>query len=369
MLKKLVFSGITLLVVTLLIFGVSGATGENSSSDVSDSGEMLAADGGGATVVVAQDGSGKYTCIQAAINDFGSTEIIVMPGIYKENILITKDLVIRAYDGPQTTVIDGSRHMRWTQGCGSQSVAQDDVIQINPSMNVTIEGLCVTNGRSGIYIQDDDRVTLRNCVFWANSSHGVSIKHGWPYDHKPRLLVYNCISVANAGSGVYIGVGASPNSLLDWCPVFTMMNSIVVGNQGYGITLSECDNVWEPQNVFLDYDCYSANISGNYGCKIGPSQPISEGKNSFTLSPNFVNGNAGDFRLRSDSPCVNHGSPGNGFMDPDGTTNDVGAYGGPGAATFFDNPTDGPMVRDLTISPGSVPQGSLLTIRAVGSVR
>ena len=42
-------------------------------------------------VVVAQDGSGDYSCIQAAINDFGSTEILVMPGIYKENILITKD--------------------------------------------------------------------------------------------------------------------------------------------------------------------------------------------------------------------------------------------------------------------------------------
>jgi hypothetical protein len=56
-------------------------------------------------------------------------------------------------------------------------------------------------------------------------------------------------------------------------------------------------------------------------------------------------------------------------MDPDGTTNDVGAYGGPGAATFFDHPTDGPMVRELTVTPGSVPQGTPLTIRAVGSVR
>ena len=130
-----------------------------------------------------------------------------------------------------------------------------------------------------------------------------------------------------------------------------------------------CDYLYDVKNISLDYNCYSGNIEGNLGFCIGTGQTISEGKHSFTLSPNFVNGNAGDFRLRSDSPCVNRGSPGWSFMDADGTTNDVGAYGGPGAETFFDNPTDGPMVRSLAVSPGSVPQGSPLKIRAVGSVR
>jgi hypothetical protein len=121
--------------------------------------------------------------------------------------------------------------------------------------------------------------------------------------------------------------------------------------------------------VSLDYNCCTGNKSANYGPGIGPGQPIPDGSHSFTDSPYFVKGNAGDFRLASWSRCIDAGAPGTGFMDPDGTTNDVGAYGGPGAATFFQNPTDGPIVRDLTVTPGSVPQGSPLTIRAVGSVR
>ena len=41
-----------------------------------------AADLGG-VVVVAQDGGGDYTCIQAAIDDYSVTEILVMPGVVK----------------------------------------------------------------------------------------------------------------------------------------------------------------------------------------------------------------------------------------------------------------------------------------------
>jgi hypothetical protein len=316
-------------------------------------------------VVVAADGSADFACLQSAIDSFESTAILVMPGVYKENILLTKDLVIRAYDGPKTTVIDGSRHARWTQGCGSQSVAQSDVIVLNPALNVTIEGLCVSNGRAGIYIQEDDRVTLRNCVFWANTSHGVWIKDSWSYGHKPWVSVYNCISVANGGAGIYVGLIANWGW---WCPTLKVLNSILIGNQGNGITLQSAGPS-NPSEVVLDFNCYSGNIAGNYGPSIGPGQPISAGANSFTLAPNFVDSAHGDFRLRSNSPCVNHGSQGVAFMDPDGTVNDVGAYGGPGAATFFDNPTDGPMVRCVEVAPGSVPQGGKLTIKAVGSVR
>lgn len=47
----------------------------------------------------------------------------------------------------------------------------------------------------------------------------------------------------------------------------------------------------------------------------------------------------------------------------------MGAYGGPGAASFCTNPNDGPIVRNVTIDQEMVPKGSTLTMRATGAVR
>ena len=321
--------------------------------------------GPGGVVIVDRNGGGDYTCIQAAIDDYSVTEILVMPGAYEENILITKDLTIRAYDGPLMTILDGSKRRRWTRGCTGQSVAQDNVIEINKALNVTIEGLCVTNGRCGINIVDDDRVMLRNCVFWANQNHGVQIQNSWTSGHAPRTTIYNCVCVDNGGSGVFVGQCPAGR----WhCPPVVIRNSILVANVAYGVQLYS-SSLYSASNVSLDYNCCTGNKTANYGPGIGPGQPVPDGPHSFTDSPYFVRGNIGDFRLADWSPCIDAGSPGSGFMDPDGTTNDVGAYGGPGAATFFESPADGPIVRELTVTPGSVAQGSTLRIQAKGSVR
>ena len=45
----------------------------------------------------------------------------------------------------------------------------------------------------------------------------------------------------------------------------------------------------------------------------------------------FVNMRKADYRLKSGSPCINAGDPAKKFNDPDGTRNDMGAYGGPKA--------------------------------------
>ena len=215
-----------LLTASVLLLANSATAADSQAAAASAAEATAAAPGGIATV--AQDGSGDYTCIQAAINDFGSTEILVKPGIYKENILITKDLVIRTYDGPYTTVIDGSRRLRWTQGCGPQTTTQDDTILINPSVKVVIEGFCVTNGQDGIEIQKSDHVTLRNCIFWANKNNGIRIQENWPETQPPTTIIYNCISAANGDCGILIGF--RPVSWQCWCPPLLVMNSILIGN-------------------------------------------------------------------------------------------------------------------------------------------
>ena len=51
-------------------------------------------------------------------------------------------------------------------------------------------------------------------------------------------------------------------------------------------------------------------------------------------NPFFVNLEAGDYTLEQSSPCLNSGNPVLSENDPDGTRNDMGAFGGPGAADW-----------------------------------
>jgi hypothetical protein len=60
------------------------------------------------------------------------------------------------------------------------------------------------------------------------------------------------------------------------------------------------------------------------GCATDPT-----GEADFSADPRFVDAGQGDYHLAAGSPCVDAGPPDAGYADPDGSPNDVGAYGGP----------------------------------------
>jgi hypothetical protein len=52
---------------------------------------------------------------------------------------------------------------------------------------------------------------------------------------------------------------------------------------------------------------------------------------NISTNPLFADPKNGDFSLKSDSPCLDAGNPDPMYHDPDGSRNDMGAYGGPKA--------------------------------------
>ncbi len=50
---------------------------------------------------------------------------------------------------------------------------------------------------------------------------------------------------------------------------------------------------------------------------------------NFYTDPLFIDPENGDFRLQSNSTCIDSGDPTNEFVDPNGSRNDLGAFGGP----------------------------------------
>ena len=312
------------------------------------------------------DGSQQapYCTIQQTITeDFNSDEIIVYPGIYTENILITKNLTLRSYDGPHTTTIDGSMH-----------VARFDTVTLNQNISVVIEGLKISSGRYGVYVPKGTSLRLRNCVMCSNQSHGLMIDHT-DESKIPSVIVYNCVFVANVGSGVFIGV---VNAGGGYHPAyFSMRNSILVGNTEYGVNIFP---YWDPgvyknaERITLDYNnCVNNAIGDYYPNAFCSGRAYSCGPHSISVPPDFVSGPGTvcnkDFRLKDISLCVDAGDPGMGWIDPDGTRNDMGAYGGPGAQRFYTNPNDGPIVREVILPQGMVPKGETFEIRATGAVR
>jgi hypothetical protein len=296
-----------------------------------------------------------YDKIQTAINDANSATIIVYPGTYSESLNVTKSLAILSYDGPHTTTVEAS--------------AGGDALTVQPGYDVWLQGFTMSTGRYGVLLQTSGSLHLRNNIFCGNSSHGVYVART-SMASSPQLWIHNCILVKNGGSGLFMQHEDGGHYYDHYTyPAVEVYNSILIANTRYGIESSASG--YDSGLVVLDYNDSVDNAVGAYSAVFPTIIPT--GPHSISVAPGFVGGSGNacnqDFRLIPTSPCKDTGHPGIGFLDPDGTRNDMGAYGGPGAARFYTNPNDGPVIRDVSIDQGMVPRGSTFTIRAKGVVR
>jgi hypothetical protein len=304
-----------------------------------------------------------YKTIQLAISDPNATEVVIFPGVYRENIYISRNIRLIGYDGPNTTVIDGS--------------SAGTVISIDRGFNVTIEGLKITSGSIGISQPTAGTLRVKNCVICGNTAHGIHVSRT-ESGNAPTVYIDNCVFIANSADGLYmagVNIGGATSGA-SWIPVIRLFNCVFVGNGSFGLNSNFTD--WHYGRLgggsfTIDLNDFSNNGAGSYNTALfGPGQEISVGT-AYTFTPEFVGGSSTscnqDFRLVQASQCRDAGQVGIGWLDPDGTRNDLGAFGGPGAQRFYTNPNDGPVVREVTIDQGFVPRGSTFTVRAKGAVR
>lgn len=190
-------------------------------------------------------------------------------------------------------VISGNKAVRFGGGIFSYTASPNIV-------NNRIEANEASSAGGGIFC-DRDTPRITNNVIWKNkakSGGGISC------DRSFCTIINNTITKNEAayGGGIFFEGGA-----------VRIVNNIL----------------WENAD-----DLYSGWISpssrpDHSNIKDGDFRGVN---GNISTDPLFADRESGDFSLKSDSPCLDAGNPDPMYHDPDGSRNDMGAYGGPKAA-------------------------------------
>lgn len=271
-----------------------------------------------------------YPTIQQGIDAAGGGDIVlVAPGTYYEEILLKADVVVKGA-GEGRSVIHG----------GGNS---GDVVRAvgNAITNTTkLQGFTITGasnsggmpGGGGVFCNSGAAPEICNNRVEGNDQGIAMWNQSAAYVHNNVVIdnVYTGISISSAANIVNNTVANNNIGMYDsggWGPI--IMNNVVTGNTTYGLG---CVNSSVPTN--FSYNDVWNNGQNYYNCSPGPGD--------ISTDPLYVDEPGGDFHLQIGSPCIDAGNPLPQYNDPDGTRNDMGAYGGPGTTVDF------PLV-DLTV--------------------
>lgn len=235
----------------------------------------------------------------------------------------------------------------------------------------------VSGAGGGLAAWCDGSPFISNCVFLDNTSTGagggLDLQHSGPVLRSCLILgnsaitggglrcinnyvtpiMTNCVlsgnSAANEGGGLHnVGTGGNPNGYppeLVNCTI-SRNSAITTGGgiyneDGNDVALNSCiawgndDSGGTDESAQITSSSASPEI--DYSCVQGWTGVLG-GTGNIGTNPLFIDDDGEDdtvgtiddnLRLMENSPCINTGQPGVEYNDPDGSRNDMGAYGGP----------------------------------------
>jgi hypothetical protein len=310
------------------------------------------------------------TIIQHAVDvALPGDEIVVTNGIYqtgvrsqdgygRSRVAITKPLIVRSVNGPNVTTIRGNKD--WS--------GEDPMRCVYLTNGAILIGFTLADGLAyplganshfggGAYCESTN-ATITNCILRGNSAlvcggaYQGTLNNCTLIENSPGASYYsvlnNSLTISNRAEGSPGSGGGVSFGTLNNC-VLTGNSATGKGGAAYQSTLNNCTLVMNSAAYQGGggFDCRMRNClvysnsapqGANYAnsalsyCATEPLPP--NGVGNITNAPLFANAAAGNFRLQSNSPCINSGhnagAPAGQELDGnpriDGGTVDIGAY-------------------------------------------
>jgi len=313
----------------------------------------------------------EYDTIQAGIDVAESGDVVkVDAGAYDEQVTMKEGVNVIGSGAEYTSIIHAEYSVYVVIGASNCTlkgftidsrnkgggITCTDVSSMNVSCNEIINHLSygILTNNSSINI-NNNRINL--------CSRGVQC------DNTPELCkINNNIITDISGDGINCHLNYTiNNNVICKCKrgVFfsslTFYNNIIIdcedglhsSGDDHNHILSFYNNLFKNKYNFMYFNTYSQSFPYN---------------NTY-VDPLFVDPNNGDYHLQANSPCRDTGAPEISFNDPDGTRNDMGAYGGPGAIDWEPFTSGMPVVTKIVVSPNPVAKDGTITIKATGKIQ
>jgi hypothetical protein len=292
-----------------------------------------------------------FCTIQAAVNKAAASgdTVQVAAGDYDAVEIKSKSLRLLGAD-PTTTFIYGSNNA----GVQNYGININTFATAGGSVEIAGFTIASVNGNSKGVILDSGSNTSGNLS--ASLHNCILIDHLYAvWVDQANANVFNNVIAKSIQSGVYAQ---------DYAYV-TATNNIIVNNENGIFSVGNCGCCCENINeIYSSYNTYFDNNVHRFE-QDGDNNTLTTFNDVDDVDPLFIDNVSGDYHVQAASTTRNTGSPAAADKDPDGTRNDKGAYGGPGAIGFW--PLPGlPIVTGLTITPSTVATGGTISIQATG---
>jgi parallel beta-helix repeat protein len=261
---------------------------------------------------------GDYATIQGAIDAASPGDIVVVAaGTYYEEIDLAAGVVVMGA-GEGASIIDGGGD----QGDVVRAIG-NDITSATRFQGFTVTGANYAGmpGGGGIFCNTGASPEICNVRIEGNSTGIATWNGAAPYVHNNVIInnTYTGVSISSKPTVINNTIATNNTGISDsggYRP--PIMNNIITGNTSYGIS---CVNASVPTD--LSYNDVWDNGQNYRNC--------SPGTGDISVDPLYEDELNGDYHLQGGSQCIDAGNPAAAYNDPDGSRNDMGAYGGPGA--------------------------------------
>lgn len=197
-------------------------------------------------------------------------------------------------------------------------VAELEDVRFEDTISTTNDGAAVIEVSSGA-------VSLRHVVFWANTAESVLLSRQSAFD------VTNSVFARNFTGDAGLISAMSP-----------VRDGAVLDNDVFYANAADADWLLVLSGAEVRNALFQDNVGGRqlYRRDLGGSLSYAmlwrndalfdpDGTHISEADPQMVDPAHGDFTLELTSPAIDAGNPDAAYDDPDGTRNDLGAFGGP----------------------------------------